>query len=183
MSRKHKQSDQIKEHSCLGAKVDCLGCSSCDASGLEDSDFECLGCALDKVRAERAAFEVQLQKVMAGLAYAQKQQGLLEQHAAQMLEQKLASIDDMAALDVLESENDGASEECSSKRPCHEGPSAGPSSSRGSGEPAPPAETGSPVDYSRVLFWESSLDALFAEGVDPLASGGLDFKAFPFQKS
>ncbi|KAL2005297.1 hypothetical protein VTN00DRAFT_2507 [Thermoascus crustaceus] len=146
------------------------------SSGLEDSDFECLGCALDKVHTERAAFEAQLQKVMAGLAHAQKQQGLLEQCAAQMLEQKSASIDDMAALDALESENDGASEEHSSKWPYHEGLSTGPSSSRGSDEPAPPAETGSPVDYSHVPFWESSLDTLFAEGVDPLASGSLDFE-------
>lgn len=32
------------------------------------------------------------------------------------------------------------------------------------------------MDYSRVLFWDSSLDALFSsEAADPLALGDLDF--------
>ena len=111
---------------------------------------------------------------MAGLSRTKKQRELLERRAAQMLERKSASIDDMAALEALESEKDVESDRHGSKRPCHEGPSVGPSSS-GGGPSDPPAEAGSPVDYSRMPFWESSLDALFSEAADPLASGDLDF--------
>ncbi|KAL2006284.1 hypothetical protein VTN00DRAFT_9938 [Thermoascus crustaceus] len=117
---------------------------------------------------------------MACLARVEKQTDLLEQQGVLMLTKKAQSVEDLEELERSEAVSedvDPVEAECPSKQTCQEGPSTGPSSSGGGpGEPASPAGTGSPVDYSRVPFWESSLDTLFAEGVDPLASGNLGFK-------
>ncbi|KAL2007077.1 hypothetical protein VTN00DRAFT_8515 [Thermoascus crustaceus] len=117
---------------------------------------------------------------MARLARVEKQTDLLERQGVLMLTKKAQSVEDLEELECSEAVSedvDPVEAEHPSKWICQEGPSAGPSSSGGGlGEPASPAGTGSPVDYSRVPFWESSLDALFAEGVDPLALGDLGFE-------
>ncbi|KAL2004574.1 hypothetical protein VTN00DRAFT_3310 [Thermoascus crustaceus] len=96
-----------------------------------------------------------------------------------MLSKKAQSVEDLEELEQLEAASDNLDPpegEQSPKQTYQEGPSADPSSSGGdSGKPVPPAEAGSSVDYSCVLFWESSLNTLFSEGVDPLVLGNLDF--------
>ncbi|KAL2008320.1 hypothetical protein VTN00DRAFT_8302 [Thermoascus crustaceus] len=116
---------------------------------------------------------------MAHLAQVEKQTDLLEWQGVLMLSKKAQSVEDLEELERLEAAS-GSSDPLkggySPKQTCQEGPSADLSSSGGgSGKPAPPAEAGSPVDYSRVPFWESSLNTLFSEGVDPLVLGNLDF--------
>lgn len=119
-----------------------------------------------------------LQKSLGRLHRVRKQRDLLRRRGSLMLQRKAKTVEDLEELERLETDGpDPLEGERPPKRTCQEGPSVDPSfSGGGSGEPDPPAEAGSSVDYSRMPFWESSLDALFSEGVDPLASGDLGFE-------
>ncbi|KAL2012541.1 hypothetical protein VTN00DRAFT_66 [Thermoascus crustaceus] len=119
---------------------------------------------------------------MTCLEQVEKQADLLEQRGALMLSKKAQSVENLEELEQLKAATaspDPPEGERSSKQICQEGLSAAPSSSSGggSGDPGLPAGAESPVDYSRVLFWDSFLDALFSsEAADPLALGNLDFR-------
>jgi len=104
-----------------------------------------------------------------------------------MLLKKAQAVEDLEELERLEAET-GGSEGSRSKRPRHEGSDADPSSSNVQAVASNSAISAgsvnasdlaggvnSPVDLSRLPFWDSSLADLFSsEVVDPLASGGLD---------
>ncbi|KAL2004910.1 hypothetical protein VTN00DRAFT_2760 [Thermoascus crustaceus] len=157
-------------------------CGECVRRGLTACDVDRLKRAIDKAEQEEQMVLDLLQKNMSRLQRVRKQRDLLRRRGSLMLQKKAKTVEDLEELERLEAaaENPDPPEgEQPPKRTRQEGPSAAPSSSSGggSGDPSLAAGAESPVDYSRVPFWDSSLDALLSSEVaGPLALGDLDFE-------
>ncbi|KAL2011877.1 hypothetical protein VTN00DRAFT_4595 [Thermoascus crustaceus] len=88
-------------YSCCG---ECCrqGHTQCDATGVEDADFNQLKRALDKARADREAACRELNAAMARLARVEKQTDLLERQGVLMLTKKAQSVEDLEELERSE---------------------------------------------------------------------------------
>jgi len=145
--------------------------------------------ALDKVCADcEAACQAlcasmeALRVSTAHLEHVKKQAELLEQCGALILLKKAQAVEDLEELEHLKAEAEDPEGSCS-KRLCHEGSNANPSSSNTQAVSSNSAISVSlpnvldGVDLSALSHlpsWDSSLADLFSSGVvDPLASGNL----------
>ena len=143
--------------------------------------------ALDKVCADceaaRQALCASMEALRVSTAHLEcvkKQAELLEQCGALMLLKKAQAVEDLKELERLEAEAEDPESSCS-KRLCHEGSNANPSSSNTQAVSSNSAISVSlpnvldGVDLSALSHlpsWDSSLADLFSSGVvDPLASG------------